>query len=54
MKINVCGAKHQEGSEHFVPGAGFSSIVKYYLSKSGCKPLFDSHVSEIVEQDGKW
>lgn len=43
-----------QDTKHFVAPAGMSSVVKFFLNKSGCKPQFNHHISCIEKSQGQW
>lgn len=48
------GTKGKEGDCNFVAPQGFSSIIKYYLKKSGAEVLLKHCVTHINLKDNKW
>ncbi|KAM9282128.1 renalase [Cariama cristata] len=44
----------KEGSCNYMAPQGISSVVKYYLEKSGADVFYEQHVTHISLQDGKW
>ncbi|GAB1302331.1 Renalase [Apodemus speciosus] len=48
------GMKGKEGDCNFVAPNGFSSIIKYYLKKSGVKVFLKQCVTHINLKDSKW
>ncbi|XP_014822140.1 PREDICTED: renalase isoform X2 [Calidris pugnax] len=44
----------KEGSCNYMAPQGISSVVKYYLNKSGADVFYEQHVTCISLRDGKW
>jgi len=55
LKQTIANAKEYEsGTQHYVVPDGMSSLVKYFMNKSGIKTSFEHHLSKIDQLDGKW
>jgi len=51
----IANAKeYQPGTQHYVVPDGMSSLVKYFMNKSGLQTSFEHHLSKIDQLDGKW
>ncbi|NXF81219.1 RNLS Renalase, partial [Sclerurus mexicanus] len=50
----VEGLVVREGSCNYVAPQGISSVVKYFLKKSGAVVLYEQRVTHISLRDGKW
>lgn len=46
--------EYEAGTKHFVAPNGVSSIVKYFINKSGCQAEFEHHISSLTQQENKW
>ncbi|NXA42389.1 RNLS Renalase, partial [Eudromia elegans] len=50
----VEGLVVKEGTRNYMAPQGSSSVVNFYLKKSGADVFFEHHVTQICLRDGKW
>jgi hypothetical protein len=51
---NISNSQHERETKNFAIVNGASSLVKFYLERSGCSIQFNHHLSALNNVDGKW
>ena len=51
---DISNGQHDVNTKNYAIVNGASSLVKFYLERSGCSIQFNHHLSKLNKIDGKW